>query len=413
MKKLIGSKATHSDAKKLTLYQGRKARRLEFYVSSVEPQSKKMRESERIKFQDTLLQAMARRGWRPFNGDIALDLRLATTRHNAPQAHTIAKNLLDLFGPAHPSLGGPARKVLYRDDGQIHALAVSCRHGEDEPMIAVDVRSMNAFRDDLGLAGMALRRAPDYDDRFEDMQRFRKFIADEASLRAAMGDAKYEAMHQFYRWNAQNAVLSYASVTMGSLAWLFDVPRLPIANPFPAQWDAMFRSAPLRIELGELPMKSGESTLFKQRVQTAVAAFKQKWDWLISPLVVPVALQLVVRPSPGMPKGVLHDLDNIVRDYLIPHFVPTFDTVSDVRWVFEKMHADDPAAAAKWGPDRMPPKGTRAGVTRYEAWRLPAAKRGRKGFVSAAIVLDDFDGSLFEQIDREIDKWAEKNEPRD
>ena len=28
-------------------------------------------------------------------------------------------------------------------------------------------------------------------------------------------------------------------------------------------------------------------------------------------------------------------------------------------------------------------------MTRYEAWRLPAAKRGQKGFVSAAIVLDD------------------------
>lgn len=140
-------------------------------------------------------------------------------------------------------------------------------------MIAVDMRSMNAFRDDLALAGTVLRsEPPEFDDRFEDMQRFREFLADEAAHRAAMGDEGYEAMHQFYRWNAQNAVLSYASVTTASLAWLFDVPRLCIANPFPAQWDAMFREAPLRIELGELPMKSGESALFKQRVQTGSAS---------------------------------------------------------------------------------------------------------------------------------------------
>lgn len=410
MKLRIPAKATRSDGKKLELYRGRKARRFHLFVSDVEPQSKKMREGDRIKFQDGLLKDMDRRGRQAFKGDIALDLRLATTRHDAPQAHTIAKNLLDLFGTADSTLGGPDRKVLYHDDSQIHALSVSCRHGQDEPIIAVDVRSMSAFRDDLAIAGMADR--DDYmdgRDRFEDMRTLREFIAEEASNRAALGCAKYEAMLQFYRWNAQNSALAYASVTTGSLAWLFDVPRRGIFNPFPKQWDTMFRSAPLRIELGELPTKPGESTQFKQRVQAEVAAFKQEWDWLMSPLAVPVALQLVVRPSPGMPRGVLHDLDNIVRDYLIPHFVPTFDTVSDFRWLFENMRDEKPATANRLWLDRMPPKGTRAGVTRYEAWRLPAAKKGEKGFVSAAIVLDDIvSGSLFQQIDRKIGEWAEK-----
>jgi hypothetical protein len=409
MKFRIPAKTSRSDAKKLELYRGRKAKRLHLFVSDVEPQSKKMREGDRIKFQDSLLKDMDRRGRQAFKGDIALDLRLATTRHNAPQAHTIAKNLLDLFGSADPSLGGPDRKVLYHDDSQIHALSVSCRHGVDEPTIAVDVRSMSAFRD-LAIAGMSDR--DDYmdgRDRSEDMRTLRDFIEQEASNKVALGDAKYDAMLQFYRWNAQSSALAYASVTTRSLAWLFDVPRRGILNPFPKQWDTMFRSAPLRIELGKLPMKPGESTKFKHRVQAEVAAFKVKWDWLISPLVVPVALQVVVRPSPGMPKGVLHDLDNIVRDYLIPHFVPTFGAVSDFRWLFESMREENPANADRLALDRMPPKGTRAGVTRYEAWRLPAAKKGEKGFVSAAIVLDDIvSGNLFEQIDREIGEWAEK-----
>lgn len=90
MKMRIPAKATHSDAKKLELYRGRKARRVHLFVSDIEPQSKKMRESERIKFQDSLLRHMDRRGWQAFKGDIALDLRLVTTRRDAPQAHTIA-----------------------------------------------------------------------------------------------------------------------------------------------------------------------------------------------------------------------------------------------------------------------------------------------------------------------------------
>jgi hypothetical protein len=61
------------------------------------------------------------------------------------------------------------------------------------------------------------------------------------------------------------------------------------------------------------------------------------------------------------------------------------------------------------GQNPTPPKGTRSGVTRYEAWRLPPAKRDERGFVSAAIVLDDpLTEDVFGQIDRHIDKWAEK-----
>lgn len=85
MKMRVPVKATHSDAKKLELYRGRKARRVHLFVSDIEPQSKKMRQSERIEFQDSLLRHMDRRGWRAFKGDIALDLRLVTTRRAPPR----------------------------------------------------------------------------------------------------------------------------------------------------------------------------------------------------------------------------------------------------------------------------------------------------------------------------------------
>jgi hypothetical protein len=192
---------------------------------------------------------------------------------------------------------------------------------------------------------------------------------------------------------------------------LFDVPKTGIATPFPAMWNDMIQTSGLRMHIGELPTRSGEAALFRERVEASVADFKRRWDWLISPLVVPVALQLVVRPSPDTPKGVLHDLDNIVRDYLLPQIVPTFGTVSDHRWLidFEEIRRKDPRAAAWGGENPTPPKGTRSGVTRYEAWRLPPAKRGDRGFVSAAIVLDDpLTEDVFRQMDRHIDKWAEK-----
>src|SRR5262249_44856315 len=137
---------------------------------------------------------------------------------------------------------------------------------------------------------------------------------------------------------------------------------------------------------------------------------QKKWGWVISPLVVPVALEVVVRPSPTTPKGVLHDLDNIVRDYLLPKVVPKFGTVSDHRWTidFDELKRSDPKLAASWEANPLPPKSTRDGVTRYDAWRLPPAPPGTTGFVSVALVADmDFRGNTFDQIDDQVKRWSE------
>ena len=185
-------------------------------------------------------------------------------------------------------------------------------------------------------------------------------------------------------------------------------------RPLVDMWDGIIRQAPLRMQVGELPSTPGSSAAFKQSIDAEVTAFKKKWDWLISPLVVPVALEVIVRPSPATPKGVLHDLDNIVRDYLLPQIVPKFGTVTDHRWTidFEELNRTDPKLAAYWGPNPTPPKGTKDGVARYDAWRLPPAPKGAKGFVSVALVADtESSGDLSQQIDDQIKEWADSVKP--
>jgi hypothetical protein len=55
-----------------------------------------------------------------------------------------------------------------------------------------------------------------------------------------------------------------------------------------------------------------------------------------------------------------------------------------------------------------PPTGTKWGVTRYEAWRLPAIA-GEPGFVSVALVADmDAKGDLMDQVDKNIMRWSDE-----
>jgi hypothetical protein len=150
----------------------------------------------------------------------------------------------------------------------------------------------------------------------------------------------------------------------------------------------------------------GTSDAFKQKVADEIAAFRQRWSWIIDPLMITVALEVIVRPNPATPPAVLHDLDNIVRDYLIPGIVPSFGTVSDHRWTidFEELRRTDPGLAERWGANPTPPPGTKWGVARYEAWRLPPMA-GEAGFVSVALVADmDAGGDLIDRIDERTRK---------
>jgi hypothetical protein len=238
---------------------------------------------------------------------------------------------------------------------------------------------------------------------------FRDLIQDEKRQRQALGDEMYEAYCKMVRWSAQRALLARSGVDIPVLGWMYGLPRGIPTGFDKTMWAELVGESKLRLQVGELPFATGGSSAFKQKVSDEIDAFTKRWDWIISPLVVAVALEVVVRPNPKTPPAVLHDLDNIVRDYLIPGIVPAFGTVSDQRWTidFAELRARDPKLADGWGPNPTPPAGTKNGVTRYEVWRLPAVER-EPGFVSVALVADiDAKGDLMDQMDEHISKWRD------
>ena len=404
-----------SDAGAQARYEQRRRRRVHISIDDIEPQSKKMSPADRAAFQAAVAEQLTAVKRSTFRGDIALKLDLATASKSPPHAHTIAKNLLDLLGSRMTSVDWPKKSLLYADDSQIQALSVSCRHGEDQPNIRIEARPFAAMLDDLELAGVALQTAESMESQYEReredewVDTFRDLVRDEKGERKGLGDKMYEAYREMVRWSAQRALLDRSGVNIPVLGWMYGLPRGLPTGFDKTMWARFVGDSKLRLQVGELPIASGGSSAFRQNVSDEIAAFKKRWDWVISPLVVAVALEVVVRPNPKTPPAVLHDLDNIVRDYLIPGIVPAFGTVSDQRWTidFDELRARDPKLAVAWGPNPTPPAGTRNGVTRYEVWRLPAAD-GEPGFVSVALVADiDAKGDLMEKMDDHISDWRD------
>lgn len=410
-----------SDAGKFARYQARRSKRVHIRLDGIEPQSKKMSVPDRTAFQEEVAARLKVIKRSTFRGDVALKLDLVTAGKTPPHAHTIAKNLLDLLGSRMTGVVWPRKSLLYTDDSQIQALSVMCRHGEVRPSICIEARPFSAMLDDLELATDAMRATETMQSSYERdredewVDTFRKLVRDEEKQRRTLGTDMYEAYKKLVRQSAQRALLGRSSVDISVLGWMYGLPRGIPTGVDRSMWAHLLGKSKLRLQVGELPIAPGGSSNFKQKVTDEIKAFKRRWDWIIDPLVVAVALEVVVRPNAKTPPGVLHDLDNIVRDYLIPGIVPAFGTVSDQRWTidFAELRARDPKLADAWGPNPTPPAGTRSGVTRYEVWRLPAIE-DEPGFVSVALVADmDATGDTMQQVDERIDKWRETFDDND
>ena len=228
-------------------------------------------------------------------------------------------------------------------------------------------------------------------------------LRDELIWRQRFGDEAFESWLQMRRREAQEQLLGRNRISAFDLTQMYGIPY----PDFATSWERMFNSAPLRVVLSELPQLDGESAYYKQGVEKNLREFQKNYGWVIDPLCVPVVLQVVIRPPPKSRQRGLHDLDNELRDYLIPKVVEVLRPLSHVAFTFRdpSSFSSRPICGIRLP---KPPASTRIGLTRYEAWRLPPAEENSHGFVSVTAVADAKPfGGIFHEVDREIDRWQE------
>lgn len=373
----------------LTLQRQREARRIYFSIKGVEPRAKhSMPAADKDRVQAQLLGQLVKFRRAAFRGPVALLLTLATTDKTPTQSHNIAKNLLDLFGSPRSTLATKRRGLLYADDRQVQALSVTCQHDQAEPTIMGVARPLGVLLEELEV----VRDCPDDDD--DDLASFANFgrtlddlrdLRREKALRARLGEAFAETLDLIYRQELQRDLLGRSRLEPKALGYLFGAAR-----EYGFEFEEIWKESPLRILLSELPQSTDASKRWKQEIEEKLGEFQQRYGALLNPLVVPVALEVVIKPPPPSRQNGEHDLDNILRRYLIPRVVDILK----------------PPSALPVGVDQTPQQ--LLGVTRYQALRFPPACEGSSGFVCLALVCDlNGSGDVFCRLDRGIDRWED------
>jgi len=223
------------------------------------------------------------------------------------------------------------------------------------------------------------------------------------------GPKAYETMLRWTRYHAQEAFLGNAAVKLSDLAYLYGLGKSQFfGDAITREVEAFFSKSPLRIQLGELPQTRGTSRQYKIEIDTKIREFKERYDWIMDPVVVPIAMEVVIKPPPDSRRHAIHDLDNVVRGYLLPRLFEIIKPLSDHSFTYD---VEAVQKSLNLPPVPRPPPSTRIGVTRYEAWRLPPAMDAEKGFVSVAITADTRGpSSTFHQVDEAVDRWKESLE---
>lgn len=398
-------------------------RQLRLEVAGVEPRGKSaMRRQERRAFQASVLAQLKERRRLAYRGSLVLQLRLVTSEKNPSHIHTITKNLVDLLG--HPSLDlSEGFGLLYRDDRQISGLSVSCEHGGIEPAISIASRSLGDFREDLevaarcsdayGFHGKAHQEAPN------GFYGLGELHAERAQWIRAVGEANFQAMVALAQRDLQLEVLGGGGIRAADLHCFYRASALrftshsSVLDQLATKREDAFTKDRFRILLEELPERRDTSEAYRERVSHALRELRLRFQSLLTPLRVPLAVEVLIKPPPPSRARALHDLDNVLRRYIIPNVVEIFEPPSNYLWAFERERLEQ--ASVRSAPSLRGrlvslPKSSAVGVIRFEAWRLPRTPGDDSaGFVSVSLVADAFGhGGPLSEVDGLVTAYTER-----
>jgi hypothetical protein len=181
----------------------------------------------------------------------------------------------------------------------------------------------------------------------------------------------------------------------------------PFLDEIASRWEAHFGESPFRIVLSELPEAPGSSGAYRLQVLSALRRFRERFARLLTPVRVPLALEAVVKPPPLSRRSGLHDLDNVLRRYLIPGVVDVFRPPSHYTWAHDSLYSapESRGRSRERGRATDRPLSTAVGLVRMEAWRIPRVEGDNSpGFVGLALVADEFG---YDDTLREVDALAD------
>ncbi len=399
-----------------------------YYIFEREPPGQGTNNAKKAEFQKEILEEMKKYNRRAYRSKIVAEIRLDPSVLNPPHIHTAMKKLLDIFEQPLPESGINRKGLIYQNDNQISYLSVRYNLESGERGIFAKFAPFRHFVENLKLAYEIFSgRYDDHIDRYEferEMEEFSKYREDHSfsdameNLRRHEADREiivkhfskkaYNSMHFMSKMHAQEALLNMSKLSINDLYNVFTTSEifqnnvhLKKLSEIMAGW---VTESPIRMQFPSLPTKDGQRNQYKEQIRKYMMGFRNHYD-ILQPLYIPVIIEVIYKP-PIASEGFYKDLDNIIRDFILPIFHEVFRPPPTHGSVFTSVEYEDGDPLE--GMIRDIPKSVPYSVAGYEIVEIPRHSDNEEdGFLIVGLSPGSYaNSSLWYRVDNIIEKWG-------
>ena len=241
----------------------------------------------------------------------------------SPAIHSLTKHYLDLLMAPVAGVDVGRWRILLRDDSQIRMLSCTYNAEMGEDVLLLRVRRLSDLFEDLNLYLDIFN--PGLGDGFTaktEQHFWSNLRQDEHHWVRVLGEQVYRSVELQSRHDAQKEILQACKLPLSSLVYLFGcrypLRKDPKSKALNINMSRMLRfaygHASISVDFGHRPVKKGESKEFKERVETALKEFKERFS-IPPPLLTSCGVTVLYVPPMN---GAEVDLDNLVRKAIIP-----------------------------------------------------------------------------------------------
>ncbi len=326
-----------------------------------EPKSKKgISNQEKLFFRQEVKRQLKAMNRRPFRGDIILEIAFYTTQNNPPALHTLSKNYLDLLHKPMPEIDN-YKGILFKDDSQIKIL-ISYYHlddfGKQKPHIMIRAYNLSKFYEDIELADRIINNKFDDSDyflrsKFKDYSEEDLELDEDSDYFAEIKDLNNrkdfyinnfgEQSYYFQKYlliqRMQERYLRQNKLELFELISIFEsnfsfYKKYANDIKFKEIWDTNRKIllASNFLELGNIPLRKGEKSIFKENLKNKLRIFKKKYK-ILFPLLQPISVIIIFLP----PKYNIPDLDNLAR-YIVPFVNEILEPPASFQLIYDEKH---------------------------------------------------------------------------
>jgi hypothetical protein len=376
-----------------------------------EPNSKKMSTQQRKRFRQYVFEELKTSNRKAFRGDIILEIDFWTTRKNPPALQSLVKNYLDLLHKQMPGVDS-YQKLLFNDDSQIKILIANYhfdKSGSGKPHVRIsayryshfmkDIQLVDEIRNDIELDEERISFNDSYIDDLIELEKEQEWYDKN------LGTIHCLVQRDHLKRKIQEQFLRSNRITFLDLLTIFRSFLPETENQYDDQWwwnssEKFISMTTNLIELGCVPVESGDSEKFRQKLENKLTEFKNRFH-ILFPLVHPIGITVFYTP----PKHNILYLDNLARNHLIPLLIEICAPPASSLITHREAYATEVLDIEPRLQEGIP----KYGITNYQIIHRPRTADTPKEGIVKFYITDGFfmNNNIWRMVDKIITRWID------